>query len=502
MKRIILFFLLVIPIFTYAQNVGIGTTTPDNSAQLEIASNNKGILIPRMSKTERKSIISPAEGLLVYQTGPDSIGFYYHHNNWRWLNEESALPASAIVLSETENNSNLLNNNFRYKGKLKLYNAYFYGAPSAAIPGSWYSSNNNTAPLPKASANIMGQFYSDNFYVWGGYSNVINLNTGTGLYKYDPVNNTWQFLQNYIPPNRTNGAIANNKWVIWGGISDPSFKALPAKIYDFTNNTLTDGPVLTMPARSAVSAVAQGNEVYFWGGFKLDDGNVKYNEGFKYNTVTNTFTSISNVNAPEARYYAGAVSTGTKMIIWGGNGSTILTTGGIYTYATNSWSPISNTNAPAVGSVNPIMAWDGNSMIIISGNETKKYTLATNVWTTLAPTPVNFTGNKFAYDGNSKIYIWGGSTYFFPGNPTNSGYIYDITTNAYSTLPTANVPTARAGHIALYGNNQFFVWGGSTSTGNFFPENEILLSGGRYVVDNQAIAQQDSLSNLYFYEKK
>lgn len=44
---------------------GIGTTTPDSSAKLEVASNNKGILIPRMTSAERGLISSPANGLLV-----------------------------------------------------------------------------------------------------------------------------------------------------------------------------------------------------------------------------------------------------------------------------------------------------------------------------------------------------------------------------------------------------------------------------------------------------
>jgi hypothetical protein len=49
---------------TFAQ-IGIGTKTPAPSAALEVSSsgNNKGILIPRISATQKDSIVNPAEGL-------------------------------------------------------------------------------------------------------------------------------------------------------------------------------------------------------------------------------------------------------------------------------------------------------------------------------------------------------------------------------------------------------------------------------------------------------
>jgi trimeric autotransporter adhesin len=69
-----------------AQNVGIGTITPSSSAQLDISSTTKGFLTPRMTKTQKAAIASPATGLLVYQTSPDSTGFHYYTGaGWLWL---------------------------------------------------------------------------------------------------------------------------------------------------------------------------------------------------------------------------------------------------------------------------------------------------------------------------------------------------------------------------------------------------------------------------------
>ncbi|TXE18104.1 DUF3494 domain-containing protein [Psychroserpens burtonensis] len=51
----------------YAQ-VGIGTTTPDISSVLDVSSNSKGLLMPRLTTLERDGIASPATGLMIYNT--------------------------------------------------------------------------------------------------------------------------------------------------------------------------------------------------------------------------------------------------------------------------------------------------------------------------------------------------------------------------------------------------------------------------------------------------
>ena len=74
---------------TYAQ-VGIGTTTPDASAALDITSTTKGLLIPRMTAAQRDAISSPATGLMIYQTD-GTVGFYYYNgSSWAEVAATSA----------------------------------------------------------------------------------------------------------------------------------------------------------------------------------------------------------------------------------------------------------------------------------------------------------------------------------------------------------------------------------------------------------------------------
>lgn len=55
--------------------VGINTTSPDNSSIIDISSTDKGMLIPRMTSAQRDAIFNPANGLLIYNTDSDEFQF-------------------------------------------------------------------------------------------------------------------------------------------------------------------------------------------------------------------------------------------------------------------------------------------------------------------------------------------------------------------------------------------------------------------------------------------
>jgi hypothetical protein len=75
---------------SFAQ-VGIGTTTPDDSSMLDIQSDAKGVLIPRMTTAQRTpGISSPANGLLVFDTTTKSFWFY-NLDVWKELTSGSSL---------------------------------------------------------------------------------------------------------------------------------------------------------------------------------------------------------------------------------------------------------------------------------------------------------------------------------------------------------------------------------------------------------------------------
>lgn len=71
---------------TFYSQVGIGTISPDSSAMLDIKADDKGILLPKLTASQKLAIISPATGLIIYQTDETTGFWYYNGSTWVALN--------------------------------------------------------------------------------------------------------------------------------------------------------------------------------------------------------------------------------------------------------------------------------------------------------------------------------------------------------------------------------------------------------------------------------
>lgn len=103
MKLYSLLLLLLSVIISYAQEDEKGVLISDkshkapvSSALLELESDSKGVLLPRMSYENMRAIVSPSDGLLVFVTGSstfsiESRGFYFYDATIRhdWVRLES-----------------------------------------------------------------------------------------------------------------------------------------------------------------------------------------------------------------------------------------------------------------------------------------------------------------------------------------------------------------------------------------------------------------------------
>jgi hypothetical protein len=76
--------------------VGIGTTSPNASAKVEIAGTTQGFLPPRLTSAERDAIASPAVGLVIYNTTTNCLNFYVG-SDW---NETCGIASSPSLESQ------------------------------------------------------------------------------------------------------------------------------------------------------------------------------------------------------------------------------------------------------------------------------------------------------------------------------------------------------------------------------------------------------------------
>lgn len=67
-------------------SIGIGTSSPVSSAQLDVSSTTKGLMPPRMTFAERNAIINPEDGLIVYCTDCKSGGELQIYGRSKWNN--------------------------------------------------------------------------------------------------------------------------------------------------------------------------------------------------------------------------------------------------------------------------------------------------------------------------------------------------------------------------------------------------------------------------------
>ena len=109
-KKLLSVSLLLVGLQSYSQ-VGIGTLTPNQSAQLDVVSNNKGILIPRVGLTNSVDASTIQNGnvnsLLVFNTNTQNDvtpGYYYWYND-RWMRIVN--DADVVALDKNTTNQSL-----------------------------------------------------------------------------------------------------------------------------------------------------------------------------------------------------------------------------------------------------------------------------------------------------------------------------------------------------------------------------------------------------------
>lgn len=97
-RFILLTTVLLCRMMASAQSVGVGTTSPAASAQLDITSTSKGLLPPRMTAAQRDSIVGPVAGLMIWCTTCGKNGEMQVYNGSGWTNMVGGAASKPEVL--------------------------------------------------------------------------------------------------------------------------------------------------------------------------------------------------------------------------------------------------------------------------------------------------------------------------------------------------------------------------------------------------------------------
>jgi len=111
MKKLLFCGIALILTFVAHAQVGIGSSTPHSSSLLDLSSNNKGFLPPRMTQAQRNAITSPATALQVWCTNCGTAGEWQIFNGTTWTNMNggtaSAGTITGLTCSSATNNGSL-----------------------------------------------------------------------------------------------------------------------------------------------------------------------------------------------------------------------------------------------------------------------------------------------------------------------------------------------------------------------------------------------------------
>ncbi|MBX7218410.1 MAG: hypothetical protein K1Y36_00545 [Blastocatellia bacterium] len=322
---------------------------------------------------------------------------------------------------------------------------------------SWLPIKTNSAPSARA----------DHCSVWTGTEMVVyGGGYGTGG-KYLPATDSW------APISSLSGGGAARAQVVWTG--------LEMIIVGGYNNYLPGGGARYNPTTDTWiylpeniganlqdhTAVWTGSEMIVWGG--------GYNIGQRYNPGTNSWRQATITGAPQSRKYQTAIWTGSEMIIWGGyttggNTPVYFNDGGRYNPVTDTWTPVVPTAETPSPRVFHTVVWTGSRMIVWGGSNSSGILNSGGVWdpTTGLWTATNLTGAPTARTSHTAVWssqfgmlVWGGGVY---PNYVNTGGRYDLATDTWTPISTVGAPTPRYSHTAVWTGSEMIVWGGARTT--------------------------------------
>lgn len=232
--------------------------------------------------------------------------------------------------------------------------------------------------------------------------------------------------------------------------------------FDTVNNTYTKLSDIPYSAYG-MSINAYGTDIYIFGG---RNGSTVYNYAYKYDTLTDSYTQVTNI--PYKVGQMGSAIVGSNIYLIGGTiGSSRTKNFYKYDVLTDSYTELTNLsevlNTPAVATIETDIYFFGGYAANGSSIKAYKYDTLTNTLTQLTNFPYATYGHgAIAY--GTDIYLFGG---IHASGSYNRVYRYDTLTDSYTQL--TNMPNA-IGRIITNNtivDNKFYIFGGTPASSTY-----------------------------------
>jgi N-acetylneuraminic acid mutarotase len=333
---------------------------------------------------------------------------------------------------------------------------------SVAAPG-WTAGGTDNQPSPRYGHAAV--WTGTKWFVWGG-------TLGAGIFSasgafYDPIEDAWAALSTLDAPGARTGAMAawsGSEVFVWGGSSTNGFVNSGGR-YDPATSTWTLSPTTNAPpSRDGHGLVWTGGEFLLFGG-RNQDGLL--NDLALFHPSSNTWSVLNLPNPPVARLNAASVWTGDRLLIWGGEGESGFLASGAQLIFTNGvasrWQAISQMGAPSArASVGAV--WTGSKLLVWGGQNGSPlgdggaYDPGTDTWATLSlmGAPTARKGHAVAWTGQELLVI-GGETV---SGTTSTGAAFDPVSAQWRALTTLGGAVSRTEGTAAWTGDEVLVFGG------------------------------------------
>jgi N-acetylneuraminic acid mutarotase len=170
-----------------------------------------------------------------------------------------------------------------------------------------------------------------------------------------------------------------------------------------------------------------------------------------------------------------AVWSGTEMLVFGGNGSSVKNDGAAYRPSSNTWRTLATAGSLSGGRYQHVAVWTGSKMIVWGGqdssfgtasyhNDGAIYDPSTDTWTPIPAAPIVGRKELAAVWSTTtdELVVWGGAGYNYP-YPLGDGAAYSPSAGTWRKIATAPL-TARYNSVAAWTGTEMIVWGGTTGS--------------------------------------